>query len=56
MGTSGAGMLTRRGALFGLHTDGDCAESGLGTNRGWTAQRIVDASDYLVADDLRERL
>lgn len=55
VGTSGAGVLTRQGHLFGIHTDGDCDQSGLGTNRGWTAERIVQASEYLVPLDIADR-
>jgi len=52
VGSSGAGVLNRSGHLVGLHTDGDCDESGRGTNRGWTAKVIVDASPYLQDTDL----
>lgn len=55
VGSSGAGVLSRSGHLVGLHTDGDCDESGRGTNRGWTARVIVEASPYLQPADLLER-
>ena len=42
-GSSGAGVLTQAGALLGVHTDGDCREDGTGTNRGYSAARIVEA-------------
>jgi hypothetical protein len=51
----GAGVLSREGHRVGIHTDGDCDESGRGTNHGWTARVIVEASPYLQATDLRER-
>jgi len=54
VGSSGAGVLNRQGHLLGVHTDGDCDERG-GTNRGWTAQTIVDASPYLEGTDIAER-
>ncbi|HEU4410311.1 MAG TPA: serine protease [Polyangiaceae bacterium] len=50
--SSGAGVLTREGRLFGVHTDGDCAEDGGGSNRGWTAADIARASPYLQAADV----
>jgi hypothetical protein len=55
VGSSGAGVLTRQGHLLGVHTDGDCDESGRGTNRGWTAQVIVEASPYLQSEDIADR-
>lgn len=55
VGSSGAGVLNRHGHLVGVHTDGDCDTDGYGNNRGWTAQSIVDASEYLVGDDIAER-
>jgi hypothetical protein len=55
VGSSGAGVLNRQGHLVGIHTDGDCDEKGRGTNRGWTAQVIVEASAYLQPEDLLER-
>jgi len=55
VGSSGAGVLTRQGHLLGLHTDGDCDEKGRGTNRGWTAEAIVEASPYLQSADIAER-
>ena len=48
VGSSGAGVLNRDGYLVGVHTDGDCAKGG--TNWGWTAVSIVEASAYLDAD------
>jgi hypothetical protein len=48
VGSSGAGVLNRDGYLVGVHTDGDCANAG--TNWGWTAISIVEASPYLDAD------
>jgi hypothetical protein len=47
IGSSGAGVLDRRGELVGVHTDGDCDDQGGGTNSGWTAASIVRASEYL---------
>jgi hypothetical protein len=55
VGSSGAGVLTERGHLLAVHTDGDCAEDGTGANRGWTARHIVEASAYLVSADLADR-
>ncbi|WP_375772476.1 serine protease [Archangium gephyra] len=55
VGSSGAGVLNRQGHLLGIHTDGDCDEKGRGSNRGWTAQAIVDASPYLDSADIAER-
>ncbi|AKJ04810.1 V8-like Glu-specific endopeptidase [Archangium gephyra] len=55
VGSSGAGVLNRQGHLLGIHTDGDCDEKGRGSNRGWTAQAIVEASPYLESADLAER-
>jgi len=55
VGSSGAGVLTRQGHLLGIHTDGDCDEKGRGTNRGWTAEAIVEASPYLQSADLAGR-
>jgi trypsin-like peptidase len=55
VGSSGAGVLNRQGHLLGVHTDGDCDFYGHGNNRGWTAQSIVDASEYLRSDDIAER-
>lgn len=52
VGSSGAGVLNRQGHLLGVHTDGDCNENGRGTNRGWTAEVIVEASEYLQDLDL----
>jgi len=55
VGSSGAGVLTRPGFLFAVHTDGDCAEDGGGSNRGWSAASIVEASPYLQAADIADR-
>jgi len=55
VGSSGAGVLNRQGHLLGIHTDGDCDEKGRGSNRGWTAAVIVDASPYLRSEDIAER-
>jgi len=55
VGSSGAGVLNRRGHLLGLHTDGDCDQEGRGANRGWTAEAIVEASEYLQSSDIAER-
>ena len=54
-GSSGAGVLTSTGYLFGIHTDGNCDEDGGGANVGWTAAAIVEASAYLVPADLADR-
>jgi hypothetical protein len=55
VGSSGAGVLNHEGYLVGVHTDGDCALDGSGSNRGWTAAAIVEASAYLVDADIAER-
>jgi Trypsin-like peptidase domain len=55
VGSSGAGVLNRRGHLVGIHTDGDCTDDGHGANRGWSAASIVEASAYLQSGDLAER-
>lgn len=55
VGSSGAGVLNRQGHLLGIHTDGDCDEKGRGSNRGWTAEVIVEASPYLQSTDIAER-
>lgn len=55
VGSSGAGVLTRHGYLLGIHTDGDCDADGRGTNMGWTAPVIVEASPYLQDGDIAER-
>jgi hypothetical protein len=55
VGSSGAGVLNRQGHLLGIHTDGDCDENGHGTNRGWNAQLIVEASAYLTDADIADR-
>ena len=54
-GSSGAGVLTSRGYLLAVHTDGDCAADGSGTNRGWSAASIVAASAYLQDSDIADR-
>ena len=55
VGSSGAGVLDRRGYLVGVHTDGNCAVDGTGANSGWTAAGIVEASPYLQLTDLADR-
>jgi hypothetical protein len=55
VGSSGAGVLNRQGYLLAVHTDGDCAADGTGTNHGWSAADIVEASPYLLAADLADR-
>lgn len=55
VGSSGAGVLTSNGYLVAVHTDGDCAADGSGTNRGWSAAAIVAASAYLQASDIADR-
>jgi hypothetical protein len=55
VGSSGAGVLTRGGYLLGIHTDGDCAEDGSGSNYGWSATSIVAASSYLQDSDVADR-
>jgi len=55
VGSSGAGVLNARGELIAVHTDGDCAGDNSGTNRGWSAARVVEASAYLEAADLGAR-
>lgn len=55
VGSSGAGVLNRQGQLVGVHTDGDCAADGSGSNHGYTAARIVEASPYLQDTDLGDR-
>ncbi len=55
VGSSGAGVLNDQGHLVGVHTDGDCDEDGGGSNKGWTAEAIVEASPYLAPADLAER-
>ena len=47
MGSSGAGVLNRQGRLVAVHSDGNCATDGTGTNHGWTAAAIVRASGLL---------
>ena len=55
VGSSGAGVLNRQGHLLGIHTDGDCDANGYGTNRGFTAEAIVEASPYLESGDIAAR-
>jgi hypothetical protein len=55
VGSSGAGVLTSQGYLVAVHTDGDCALDGSGTNRGWSAASIVAASAYLQDIDIADR-
>jgi hypothetical protein len=52
VGSSGAGVLNNQGYLLGVHSDGDCAIDGSGTNRGWNAATIVAASTYLEDGDI----
>lgn len=52
VGSSGAGVLNRQGHLVAVHSDGNCATDGTGTNHGWTAAAIVQASAHLQDDDL----
>lgn len=56
IGSSGAGVLDDDGHLIGVHSDGDCAEDGSGSNYGWDAASIVEASPYLQDGDLAARL
>jgi hypothetical protein len=55
VGSSGAGVLTTDGYLLAVHTDGDCAEDGSGSNMGWAAADIVEASPYLQSTDIADR-
>jgi hypothetical protein len=55
VGSSGAGVLNDGGFLLAVHTDGDCAEDGTGSNHGSSAESIVDASPYLQPADLADR-
>lgn len=55
VGSSGAGVLNRQGSLFAVHTDGDCAENGGGSNMGFSAASIVEASPYLDTADIADR-
>lgn len=55
VGSSGAGVLSRAGYLVGIHTDGDCTVKGGGSNRGWTAAAIVEASAHLQSADIADR-
>lgn len=55
VGSSGAGVLNRDGHLVGVHTDGDCAPDGSGSNRGALAASIVAASPYLQDADIADR-
>jgi hypothetical protein len=48
-------VLNRQGYLLGIHTDGDCDEKGHGTNSGWTAETVVEASPYLQSADIAHR-
>lgn len=52
VGSSGAGVLNRQGHLVAVHSDGNCATDGTGTNHGWTAAAIVRASAHLQDDDI----
>jgi hypothetical protein len=55
VGSSGAGVLSNQGFLLAVHSDGDCAQDGTGTNRGWSAATIVAASTYLEDGDVADR-
>lgn len=55
VGSSGAGVLNGQGHLFGVHTDGNCAENNSGANTGWTAATIVEVSSYLQPTDIADR-
>ena len=55
VGSSGAGVLNHQGYLLAVHSDGDCAQDGSGTNRGWSAASIVAASAYLEDGDIADR-
>lgn len=55
VGSSGAGVLNRQGHLLAVHTDGECDEKGHGSNWGWTAESIVEASPYLQSSDIADR-
>jgi len=55
VGSSGAGVLTLDGYLYGVHTDGDCDSRGGGDNSGWSAAAIVEASAYLTPGDIADR-
>jgi hypothetical protein len=55
VGSSGAGVLNRQGHLLGVHTDGNCEETGHGNNSGWTVEAIVEASEYLLSADIAAR-
>jgi hypothetical protein len=54
-GSSGAAVLNDQGYVVGVHTDGDCAKDGSGSNRGFTTARIVAASAYLQDRDIADR-
>lgn len=53
VGSSGAGVLNAHGHLAGIHTLGGCSKTG-GTNGGWTATSIVEASSVLRPEDLED--
>lgn len=55
VGSSGAGVLNRQGYLVAVHSDGNCATDGAGTNHGWTAAAIVRASAHLQDGDIADR-
>ncbi len=55
VGSSGAGVLSAQGFLYGVHSDGDCDTRGGGANSGWSAASIVAASAYLQDGDLADR-
>src|SRR3954465_9611222 len=54
-GSSGAGVLNRQGYLLAVHSDGDCATDGSGTNAGGSGASIVAASGYLQPADIADR-
>jgi hypothetical protein len=55
VGSSGAGVLNQQGHLLAIHAGGDCTEDGGGSNRGWSAQSVVQASAHLRDDDIAAR-
>lgn len=55
VGSSGAGVLNRQGYLYGVHSGGDCAEDGSGSNVGSLASTIVQVSPYLQPADIADR-
>ena len=53
VGSSGSGLFNAFGRMVGLHTGGDCRNTGL--NSGWSAAAVVEASrvlsNYVLARD-----